>query len=65
LWLQKDGEARQHGDQAVGAGENQLRDAVADVIGEHLVDQRLVTDMAAARFLSKRFEDARINSNCD
>ena len=42
-----------------------LRHTVADVIGEHLVDQRLVADMTAARFLSERLEDAWINADRD
>lgn len=45
--------------------DRRLRQTVADMIGEHLVDQRLVADTAAARFLSKRLEDAWINADRD
>ena len=44
---------------------SQLRDAVADVFREHLVDQRLVADVSTARFLSERLKYARINANRD
>ena len=44
-------------------GQGPLRDVFADVFREHLVDQRLVADVAAARFLAERLEDARINAD--
>ena len=35
------------------------------MIREHLVDQRLIADVSAARFLAERLEDARINADRD
>ena len=46
-------------------GRGPLRDVFADVIREHLVDQRLIADVSAARFLAERLEDARINADRD
>ena len=38
-----------------------LRDVLADVPGQDFVDERLVPDTAAARFLAKLIEHARID----
>ena len=46
-------------------GQGPLRDVFADVFREHLIDQRLVADVSAARFLAERLEDARINADRD
>jgi hypothetical protein len=35
------------------------------VFREYLVDQRLVADVSAARFLAERFEDARVDADRD
>ncbi len=51
---------------AVGpSARGRLRDVFADVFREHLVDERLVADVSAARFLAERLEHARIDANRD
>jgi hypothetical protein len=42
-----------------------LRHVLADVLGENLVDQRLVADAPAARFLTELIEDAWIDTDRD
>jgi hypothetical protein len=42
-----------------------LRYVFADVFREHLVDERLVADVSAARFLAERFKHARIDADRD
>jgi hypothetical protein len=43
----------------------QLRNTVPHVVGENLVDQRLIADVPAPRFLSERLQHARINADRD
>src|SRR4051794_6689735 len=43
----------------------QLRNPVPHVVGEDLVDQRLIADVPAPRFLSERLQHARINADRD
>ena len=42
-----------------------LRHVLANVFREHLVDQSLVADVSAARFLAERLEDGRIDADRD
>lgn len=42
-----------------------LRDVLADVPGEHLVDERLIPDATPARRLAKLFEHGGVQTNRD
>jgi hypothetical protein len=42
-----------------------LRDILADVLGQHFVDERLVAHAAAPRFLPKLRQDLGVESNGD
>ena len=43
----------------------ELGDPVPNVFREYLVDQRLIADVTAPRFLTEGLEHARINPNRD